>query len=65
MTQPMGMALAIGSALVGLLALLTACTGRAFHLYYYKFATSKVFILLCVLAIAAWGFKILLHRGVL
>ena len=65
MAQPMGMVLAIGSALVGLLALLTACTGRAFHLYYYKFGTSKVFILLSVLAIAAWGFKILVHRGLL
>lgn len=65
LTQPMGFLLALSTAYVGLLSLLAACTGRAYQLYYYRFANSKFFILVIGLAIVAWGFKILTHRGIL
>ena len=65
MTQPMGMLLALLVVCVAVGALITACTGYSFQHLLYRFSPSKLFILLIVLTLLAWGFKILLHRGIL
>ena len=65
MTQPMGMLLALLAVCVAVGALITACTGYSFQHLLYRFSPSKLFILLIVLTLLAWGFKILLHRGIL
>tara|TARA_B100001750_G_C15288900_1_gene486291 strand:- start:90 stop:527 length:438 start_codon:yes stop_codon:yes gene_type:complete len=63
--QPLGLVLALMTAIIGVFAVITACTGRSFALVYYRFSTLKYFILVCVLALLSWGFKILIHRGIL
>jgi len=65
MTQPLGMLLALAAFFVFIGGCVTACTGYSFQPLLYRFPPSRIFLLLIVLAVAAWGFKILLHRGVL
>lgn len=65
MTQPMGMLLAMAAFFVAIGGLITACTGYSFQPILYKYPPSKIFILVLVLALLAWGFKILLHRGMI
>jgi hypothetical protein len=65
MTQPMGMFLAIAAFCVAIGGLITACTGYSFKQLLNTFPPSKIFIVVLVLALIAWGFKILLHRGMI
>ncbi len=65
MTQPLGMLLALAAFLVFIGGSVTACTGYSFQPLLYRFPPSRIFFLLIGLALAAWGFKILLHKGVL
>jgi len=64
-TQPMGMLLAFVAFFVAVGGLVTACTGYSFQLLLYKFSPSRLFIFVITLAFLAWGFKILLHKGML
>ena len=64
-TQPMGMLLAFIAIGVVLGGLLTAITGYSFAPLFYRFPPSRLFILTFLLAGAAWGYKILLHKGIL
>ena len=63
--QPLGLLLAIATGVIGVFALITVFTGRSFALFWYRFATMKYLILIAVLALIAWGFKILIHRGII
>lgn len=63
--QPMGLVLAIGTFLTGVVAIYTAVTGRSLALIWMPFCSWKYIILLCIFAFLAWGFKILAYRGVL
>ena len=65
MSQPMGMLLAFVTIAVALCALFAASTGYSFHGLLYRFPPSKLFLIVALLALVSWGFKILLHRGVL
>lgn len=65
MSQPLGMLLAFATFFVAIGGLVTACTGRSFNALLYRFPPSKIFIVVAVLALLSWGFKILLHRGLL
>ena len=65
MTQPMGMLLAIATVFVALGGFITCCTGYSFQPILYRIPPSRIFILVIVLALAAWGFKILLYKGIL
>ena len=65
MTQPMGMLLALMTVFIAIGSMITVCTGYSFQPLLYRFPPSKIFILVIVLTLTAWGFKILLHRGVL
>ncbi|MGY8753432.1 MAG: DUF2752 domain-containing protein [Phycisphaerales bacterium] len=64
MAQPMGMLLALSAITVAIGGLITAITGYSFHWLLYRYAPSKLFLIVAVLAIISWGFKILLHRGI-
>ena len=64
-TQPMGMFLAFVAFLVAIGGFITASTGHSFKPLVYKFPPSRIFILVIILALLAWGFKILLHKGIL
>ena len=63
LAQPLGLALALATVIIGVFSIITACTGRSFALFYYRFLTLKYFILTCVLALLSWGFKILIHQS--
>jgi len=65
MSQPLGTLLAIAAFVVAIGGMVTACTGRSFNALFYRFPPSKIFIVVSVLALLSWGFKILLHRGLL
>ncbi len=65
MAQPLGTLLALAAFLVVIGAFVTAITGFSFHPLLYRFPPSRIFIITIVFAFVAWGFKILLHRGVL
>lgn len=65
MTQPLGMLLALVTLLIAICGFITASSGYSFQPLLYRFPPSKIFILVIALALLAWGFKILLHRGVL
>ncbi|MBC8309338.1 MAG: DUF2752 domain-containing protein [Phycisphaerales bacterium] len=65
MVQPLGMLLAITAFLVVIGGFVTACTGYSFQPLLYRFPPSRIFVFLITAALVAWGFKILLHRGVL
>ena len=65
MAQPMGMLLALLSIVIAFGGLLTASTGYSFFHILYRFRPSRLFILAGALALLAWGFKILLHKGYL
>jgi len=62
--QPMGLVLAIGTLLTGVIAIFTAVTGRSLALIWMPFCARKYIILLGIFALLAWGFKILAYRGV-
>ncbi len=64
-TQPMGMFLAFVAVFVAIGGLITACTGYSFSPLLYRIRPSRLFIFVIALAIIAWGFKILLHKGIL
>ena len=63
-TQPMGLVIAIGTFLIGVIAIFTTITGRSLALIWMPFCGRKYIILLGIFAILAWGFKILDYRGV-
>lgn len=65
MSQPLGMLLALSAIAVAIGGLVTAMTGYSFNWLWYRFLPSKIFIVVAVLALLSWGFKILLHRGLL
>ena len=65
LAQPMGLLLAISTILVAVGAFFSALTGYSFNALLYRFAPSKVFIVIAVLTLASWGFKILIHRDFL
>ena len=64
-TQPLGMLLAFVSILVAIGGFVTAFTGFSFQPLFYRFPPSRLIIFGIILALLAWGFKILLHQGVL
>jgi hypothetical protein len=63
MTQPMGMFLAFITFLVAVGGCITAVTGYSFQPLLYRFPPSRIIILASALALLAWGFKILMHKG--
>ncbi len=65
MAQPLGVLLAFATAIVAICGLVTACTGFSFSFLLYRFSPTKIIITIAIVAIVSWGFKILLHRGVL
>jgi len=65
MAQPMGMLLAIVAILIAIGGFITAITGYSFNAFLYIYTPSKILIIVGALTLASWGFKILLHRGVL
>jgi hypothetical protein len=65
MAQPLGMVLAFAAFLVAIGGLITASTGFSFAFLLYRFSPTKIIVAVAIVAIASWGFKILLHRGVL
>ena len=64
-TQPLGMLLALAAMLIAIGGFITASTGFSFQPLLYRFPPSRLFIFGIILALLAWGFKILLHQGVL
>lgn len=62
LAQPMGMLLAISTLFVAIGACISAVTGYSFNALLYRFAPSKVIIVIAVLALASWGLKILVHK---
>lgn len=64
-TQPMGFMLALAAFFVALGGSITATTGFSFQPLLYRFPPSKIFIVVIILSLLAWGFKILLHKGML
>ena len=62
--QPMGLVLAIVTFLTGIIASITAITGRSLALIWMPYCARKYIILLGIFALLAWGFKILAYRGV-
>jgi len=50
---------------VALGGFITATTGFSFQPLLYRFPPSKIFIVVIILSLLAWGFKILLHKGML
>jgi hypothetical protein len=65
LAQPMGMLLAIATMFVATGGLFSAMTGYSFNGLLYRFAPSKIFIVVVVLTLASWGLKILLHRDLI
>ena len=65
LAQPMGMLLAISTVLVAIGALISAATGYSFNALLYRYAPSKVIIVIVVLTLTSWGFKILIHKDFL
>ncbi len=65
MAQPMGMLLAFVAIFIAIGGFITACTGYSFGPLLQRFRPSRIFIFAVVLAIIAWGFKILVYRGVI
>ncbi|MBT4530569.1 MAG: DUF2752 domain-containing protein [Phycisphaerae bacterium] len=64
-TQPMGMILAFVAIVIAIGGFISAITGYSFAPLFYRFPPSKIFILSILLAGMAWGYKILLHKGIL
>ena len=65
LAQPMGMLLAISTVVIASGALFSVLTGYSFNALLYRFSPWKVFIVVVILTLASWGFKILLHRDFL
>lgn len=65
LAQPMGMLLAIGTMFVAVGGGISAVTGYSFSGLLYRFAPSKVFIVIAVLTLGSWGLKILVHRDLI
>lgn len=62
-TQPMGMILAFIAMGIAIGGIFVAITGYSFAPLFFTFPPSKLFIIGIILAGAAWGYKILLHKG--
>ena len=65
LAQPMGMLLAIGTMCVAVGGGISAMTGYSFNGLLYRFAPSKVFIVIAIVTLASWVLKILLHRDII
>jgi hypothetical protein len=65
LAQPMGMLLAIGTMCVAVGGGISAMTGYSFNGMLYRFAPSKVFIVIAIVTLASWGLKILLYRDLI
>ncbi|MDP6602086.1 MAG: DUF2752 domain-containing protein, partial [Phycisphaerales bacterium] len=63
--QPFGLILAFATIAIAVFAIIIAITGRPLHHALYRWYTTRVFVVLCGVAVLAWGCKILLHKGVL
>lgn len=62
-TQPFGMFLAIGVALIGLLGITITLTGRPETAFWYRWMTTKTLFIILGVAAFAWVYKICAHRG--
>jgi len=65
LAQPLGMLLAIATMVIAVCALVSALLGISFQFVLFRLMTTKVWIAIAGIAIVSWGFKILIHRGVL
>lgn len=65
LAQPLGMLLAIATMVIAVCALGSALLGISFQFVLFRLMTTKVWIAIAGIAIVSWGFKILIHRGVL
>ncbi|MBL9140387.1 MAG: DUF2752 domain-containing protein [Phycisphaerae bacterium] len=63
--QPMGALLALATASVFVVAIFVACTGSMVGHVLADRMSARILLLLGILAVMAWGYKILLHRGLL
>ena len=63
--QPMGMFLAISAMVVAIAALGTVIAGYSYQSLLYRFPPSRIIIVLLVVSLVSWAYKILVHRGVL
>ena len=59
------MLLAIATMVIAVCALGSALLGISFQFVLFRLMTTKVWIAIAGIAIVSWGFKILIHRGVL
>ena len=64
LAQPLGMLLAIATMVIAVCALGSALLGISFQFVLFRLMTTKVWIAIAGIAIVSWGFKILIHRGV-
>jgi len=64
-TQPLGMLLALGTAIVALAGTWTACTGSMLAPFLGAMLGPRLGWTLGILVVLAWGWKILDHRGLL
>ncbi|MDP7004888.1 MAG: DUF2752 domain-containing protein [Phycisphaerales bacterium] len=63
--QPMGMITAIIAVIVAIAALGTLIFGYSYQALFYRFPPSKIIILVIVVSLLSWVYKILVHRGIL
>ncbi len=63
--QPMGMTTAIITVIVAIAALGTLFFGYSYKSLLYRFPPSKIIILVIVVSLLSWVYKILVHRGFL
>lgn len=63
--QPMGALLAVMTATTLVVSAYVAATGSAVGKILVQRFTPRFFLVMAVLAVAAWGYKILAHRGYL
>jgi len=62
-TQPFGMILAVFVVIIGIIALIIAFTGHPKTAFWYRWMTTKTLFIIAGLAVFAWVYKILAHRG--
>ena len=65
LTQPLGLLLALGTAMALLLGTYVALTGSPIAGMLGRYFTARTAWLLAALALAAWLYKVLSHRGLL
>ncbi len=64
-TQPFGMLLAVFVSIFAFVSLSIAFTGKPKTAFWYNWMTTKTLFIIAGLAVCAWVYKILMHRGLI